>query len=1425
MRELPDDHTILHLFEKQVERTPNAIALIDGAVSVSYARLNRLANHLAHRLNHGEIGPELPVGICLESSLHLAVGLLAILKSGHGYLPLDPAYPQERLSHMLADSGCPVLLTQRKFLTALPTQALRVHCLEEEEALETREHPASNVTPESLAYILYTSGSTGQPKGIAMPHRPLVNLIHWQIGNAVSHDPRRTLQFTPISFDVSFQEFFSTWCSGGTLVTMPAMLRRDARGLLRFLVEQRIDRLFLPPVALHQLALAAIDTETVPSALQEVITAGDQLQITPAIVAFFTDLTDCRLINQYGPSETHVVTEYPLSGPPANWPKRPPIGRPIANSQILLLNDKLQIVPKGERGELHIGGLVLSNGYWQRPELNRDRFIPNPHGPGRLYKSGDLARLLPDGHYEFLGRLDHQVKIRGFRIELGELESRLAQHPLVSEAVVVAQEDANHDRRLIAYVVPRPAAGTPEIVRAGEEHVHHWQRVWDEAYRTAGQTWDDDFHLGGWNDSYTGGTLPESQVREWVTLGVARILALSPRRVLEIGCGTGLLLFRIAPVCARYVGTDISTAGIEFIRQRLRAKPWGDSVTLFAAAADSLPAIDPVDTVILNGVIQFFPGVDYFFTALEKILTLVEPGGQIFLGDIQSQTLLAMFHTSVQLYQAPDHLTVGELDQRIRARMAEEKKLLFSPEFFAALPDRFPRISQVEIRLKPGRVVNELTRFRFDVTLHVEKPRIRPTLEPVWTPWREERDSWERLRPHLTENAPEFHAISQVPNARLWMDAQAMQALASSDSTRTIGALKAGASAGGIEPEAWSDLVAELPYRAHVCWSDAGHPGHYDVLLQRTDSPVTVHAGLFPGLRTVHAGTWTASTNDPLKSREALVPKLRHYLRQSLPDSMLPAAFVFLESFPLTASGKVDRRRLPLPKPERPALEHPFIPPRTATEEKLAAIWAEILNIHPIGRTDSFFDLGGHSLLIMPLLAQVRDGFQVEVPLTRLFETPTIAGLGAAIDDAPQDDAPRTTLSAVTVGELQSLVHLPEEIRAHEASAPPVSMPERIFLTGVTGFLGAFLLDELLRQTRAQVYCLVRGCKTPGKARQRLLRHFKHYGLVDLTDDQTLDPRIIPVPGDLSLPRLGLSEAEFAALAHEIEVIYHLGAEVNLLYPFPALQAANVGGTVEILRLATRHKTKPVHYTSTLGIFESAAFVNHAGIPEAVRLKADTPIHGGYAQSKWVAEQLLNEARARGVPVSIYRPGGVIGHSRTGHTDTDSIVIALLRHFLRQRAVPNLEVPMDMVPVDYVCQAMIHLSLHAATPERVFHLVHPDPISLPGLAAALNELGHAVTLTDYSAWLAQLQGLEIHAAENLFGPILSVLTGGMAGTDLSYFETSSIGMRFRCDNALQGLSGSRITCPPLDTEQLRIYLRFLQTRFPAIHPRSEADRS
>ncbi|MDZ8258877.1 non-ribosomal peptide synthetase [Nostoc sp. ChiQUE01b] len=555
--EYPIDKSIPQLFEAQVERTPDAVAVEFGNQRLTYDELNCRANQLAHYLKSLGVKADVLVGLCVERSLEMVVGLLGILKAGGAYVPLDPNYPQERLAFMLEDAQVSVLLTQQPLVERLPQcekaggtrgplwglggegagekcgLGVSHHSLQVGEAAQrggspsgatsesrgekpptrngastkgkeevlsspafyqaqlvcldtdwqlisqsSQENLISGVQVNNLAYVIYTSGSTGKPKGVAMNQLPLCNLILWQLQNTrVSHGAK-TLQFAPISFDVSFQEIFTTWFSGGTLQLITEELRRDALGLLGFLEENAVERLFLPFVALQQLAEVAVGGELVVSHLREIITAGEQLQITPAISQWLGKLGNCILHNHYGPSESHVVTTFTLNNSVDTWPLLPPIGKPIANTQIYILDKYLQPVPIGVPGELYIGGVALARGYLNRPELTREKFIPNPFeeaegreqrvagvppvvatakrqeaGGSKLYKTGDLARYLPNGNIEYLGRIDNQVKIRGFRIELGEIEAALSQHSDVQACCVIPREDTPGDKRLVAYVV------------------------------------------------------------------------------------------------------------------------------------------------------------------------------------------------------------------------------------------------------------------------------------------------------------------------------------------------------------------------------------------------------------------------------------------------------------------------------------------------------------------------------------------------------------------------------------------------------------------------------------------------------------------------------------------------------------------------------------------------------------------------------------------------------------------------------------------------------------------------------------------------------------------------------------------------------------------------------------------------------------
>ncbi|MET0396874.1 MAG: amino acid adenylation domain-containing protein, partial [Longimicrobiaceae bacterium] len=469
------------LFEAQADRTPAAAAVAFGAESLTYAELDRRADALAARLVALGAGPDARVGLCVERSLELAVGVLGILKAGAACVPIDPAYPQERVAFMLEDAAVAVLLTQEKLVERLPATSAELVVLDGEAENDTSESEGQEALPQNwgrvaslsepggglpdaLAYVIYTSGSTGRPKGVAMPQRPLLNLLAWQLREWSGRPAARTLQFASLSFDVSFQEILSTWASGGTLLLVPEEVRADMPRLARFLAEEHVERIFLPFIALQHLAEAAEAEGIVPGSLREVVTAGEQLRVTEPIRRWLGRMPGCALVNQYGPSETHVVTALTLAGGAEGWPLLPGIGGPIANTQCYVLDGELRPAPVGIPGELYLGGDGVARGYLGRPALTAERFVPDPYGPrsgGRLYRPGDRARWLAGGELEFLGRTDQQVKVRGFRIEPGEVEAALEAHPAVGEAVVAVREDAPGDRRLVAYLVAAAGKAVP----------------------------------------------------------------------------------------------------------------------------------------------------------------------------------------------------------------------------------------------------------------------------------------------------------------------------------------------------------------------------------------------------------------------------------------------------------------------------------------------------------------------------------------------------------------------------------------------------------------------------------------------------------------------------------------------------------------------------------------------------------------------------------------------------------------------------------------------------------------------------------------------------------------------------------------------------------------------------------------------------
>jgi amino acid adenylation domain-containing protein len=456
----PQDRCIHQWFETQACRTPDAAAVVFEDRKLTYRELDERANRLAHLLQSDGVGPDVPVGIAVERSVEMIVGLYGILKAGGAYMPLDPSYPAERLAYMAQEAGVRIVLTQARLLDKLPEFAGRVVCLDrdwdDQMAGQSVETPVCNATMENLAYIIYTSGSTGRPKGVMNTHRGILNRLLWmqdQYGLTASD---RVLQKTPFSFDVSVWEFFWPLMFGARLVVARPEGHKDCEYLVRRILDEQITVVHFVPSML-QLFLETRDVEKC-DCLRHVICSGETLSVD--LQNRFFDRLGARLHNLYGPTEAAVDVTF--------WEcrrdrtlKTVPIGRPVANTQIYILDSRMQPVSIGVPGELHIGGVQVARGYVNRPDLTAERFIPDPFSDdpaAHLYKTGDLARYLPDGNIEYMGRLDHQIKMRGLRIELAEIESVLIQHPAVREAVVVAREDTPGSQRLVAYVVPHLAS-------------------------------------------------------------------------------------------------------------------------------------------------------------------------------------------------------------------------------------------------------------------------------------------------------------------------------------------------------------------------------------------------------------------------------------------------------------------------------------------------------------------------------------------------------------------------------------------------------------------------------------------------------------------------------------------------------------------------------------------------------------------------------------------------------------------------------------------------------------------------------------------------------------------------------------------------------------------------------------------------------
>ncbi len=1006
----PQDQTVIDLIEAAASRSGEAVAVRADGAELSYAELDARANRLAHYLATRGAGPGRRVGVCMPRRTELLVALLAVWKTGAAYVPLDPSLPGARLSFMLADAGVELVLGTSTTLPACAGDSRILVALDESQQLADRPNhkPERAAGPMDPAYVTYTSGSTGKPKGVVVQHQALVHYLHWATQRYHMADGSGAPVHSSIGFDLTLTALFGPLLVGRAVELLPE--EQDVEKLGRALTEPG----GFSVAKLTPAHLGILGAQLTPAAMQRgakaLIVGGEQL-LASHVAAFRTHAPGVAIFNEYGPTEAtvgccvhHLTDDSPREG-------AIPIGRPVPNTKLYILDERGSPAPIGVWGELYIGGPQVALGYLNRPDLTQERFVPDPFGGGgRLYKTGDLCRYRADGEIEFLGRRDGQVKIRGYRIELGEVESALSSDPRVTKVAVVVRGDSAETRTLLAFVVPQEREA-----KAASEQRDAWKKKWDALYQAGSQALaksgardealDDLVLLRELSDKEG----YEAEVQEGLDATFARLSALNLSRVWAIGCGTGAELLRLAPKCGSIHGTDFAEGGIREIERLLSTPKYTSlrNVTVGVREAADFTGVEEssFDSVIINSVCQYFPDGEYLRRVLAGAVRATKPGGVVFLGDVQSHALLAAHHAYDQLSRSAKGATHAELKQLLARRLATEDELVVDPEFFHALAAELPKIGWVRTELRRGHLQNETTRFHYDVWLH-----IGPAPETVAASYHPfgsgELSSASAIERWLSSNKPSILAVAGIPNWRNVRHVAAASLLAAATSNKTATDLLAELppESSGVDPESLWSIGERLPYRVDLVWTDADDGGRFDAVFVRSDNGVGAArvAARRPATQASAEPWWTRFANEPAKKLVArrLSEELMQHCRARLPEYMVPASIGVLPSLPLTHNGKVDvQALLATAAPLREAEPARFVAPEPGTEEQVANVFAEVLSLGSVGATDNFFELGGHSLLGIQVVVRLRELMnEPDLSLSSLFSTPTVRSLAQRLD-------------------------------------------------------------------------------------------------------------------------------------------------------------------------------------------------------------------------------------------------------------------------------------------------------------------------------------------------------------------------------------------------------------------------------------------
>lgn len=1012
------DKPIHYFFEEQVLTRPNHIAITFENHSLSYFELDQRANQVAQYLIGRNISSGNVVALLAKRSLEMVIGILGILKSGAAYLPLDPNYAEERLTYMLTNSQAKLLLTDSSsiltegspvvFKTDLNIDIVKIPQILSQMPGQT-EILDVKIASENLAYIIYTSGTSGKPKGVSVSHRSLVNHMLWMIPKFNFSENDIFLQKTAFSFDASVWEFFAPLLCGGKLIIAPNEMPLDYCKVIK---NHRVTILQFVPSVLREL----LEDSEFPlcDSLKQVFSGGEALPVET--INLFYKKMQAKLHNLYGPTEATIqMTSHsyePVLKPDVNTAKEILIGKPISNAKCYVLDKHLNPLPIGVMGELYIGGRCLAKGYINQPSLTKERFISNPLEiplNSDLYKTGDRVRWLSDGNLEYCGRVDEQVKVNGFRIEIGEVEACLLQHESISEcAVIVQKNEQNNDgtsryKSLLAYYVKK--------LKPTYFDTEDYMRAWKTLYQSESfslNTDQDKYQTDGGINSDRDESVGYAGIMDWIHDTTLRIQELNPKVILEIGSGSGLILFNLLDHCQYYYATDFSKNVIEVANQRIDKFGYQDKTSTFVCAANELPYQSfekDFDTVVMNYIVQSMPSIEYFETIINQLISGMRSRGHILIGDVRDFRLQKCFLCSVQINK-----NQKMTQEEIEAFSIRDKDLLISPEYFVYLQSIHPDISHIEILPKLGNRDHEVNHYRYDVILHVRKnnslersnnmdsyniDNVDPDPDvdrvDIFIP----ESNFEKVfdfESYVQSHMEQDIICIKYSNNRIAKDYNEYKRIYHLD----------------FDPNAnhHNDILTIKQMTEYVktknrnikYFMDIEDASSLNIIIFKKNDTKQKNYFIEYNSKTSLSKLDLASKPlaNSLMLENQFINSLKEFLSKKLPSYMIPGRFIPLEKLPLMPNGKLDKKALVEPEFNR---SENYCAPGNKEEDRLCKIWATVLGLpeDKISILDDFFSLGGHSLSALRTLFLIKYFFSIKLPTRTLFDYPTIKKLAELI--------------------------------------------------------------------------------------------------------------------------------------------------------------------------------------------------------------------------------------------------------------------------------------------------------------------------------------------------------------------------------------------------------------------------------------------